>query len=290
MKNLKLIDSKKSQIEDVYKLIFEDDDVLEVSYIRKGDGKDILCVPSQTSCNLKCVFCHLTGLGIKAKNLNSERIINLIEASLKYQLPANKTLLISYMGAGDGLMNLDGVLGSALHMRDHSSFEDIRNQYNTIRFAISTIIPNEIKFNQFKKSIKQHKLDFKLHWSLHSLDSVSRKNLMPAALNIPDALKMIDNYIEETGNPVEIHYTLMDEINDREEDLNNFIKYVSKKPTIKFLKFAEKKNEPLMRGSKRVNWFKSELEKNGFKVEVYSPPGSDIGSSCGQFLLDQYVK
>ena len=44
MPELSLIDSVRSSYEDVHKLVFKDEDVLEVSYIRKGDGKDILCV------------------------------------------------------------------------------------------------------------------------------------------------------------------------------------------------------------------------------------------------------
>ena len=30
------------------------------------------------------------------------------------------------------------------------------------------------------------------------------------------------------------------------------------------------------------------LELAGIKTEFYIPPGGDIGSSCGQFLMDYY--
>lgn len=289
MKNLELIDTLTSSIEDVKKFVFKDEDVLEVSYIRKNDGKDIICVPSQTSCAMGCSFCHLTGNNIKTKNLSSERIVNLIVESLKIQPPANETLLISYMNSGEPFMNLDGLLGSALTLRDHCSYENLRKNYKTLRFAVSTILPGESRFQMFKNSVKQHKLNFKLHWSLHSLDQITRKSLMPAASDIQKSLNMIDEFIEETNQPAEIHYTLIDGINDRDEDLASFIKYVGKKATIKFLKFSEKKGDP-MKGSLRVDWFKKELENNGFTVEVYDPPGRDISSSCGQFIVDQYTK
>ncbi len=288
MKNLEVIDTLSSTVQDVKKFVFKDDDVLEVSYIRKNDGKDIICVPSQTSCAMSCTFCHLTGNGIQAKNLSAERIYNLIAKSLELQPPANDTLLISYMNAGEPFMNLEGVLGSALHLRDHSQSEVIRNKYKNVRFAVSTILPGESRFQMFKNSIKQHKLNFKLHFSLHSLDNITRKNLMPAASDIQKSLAMIDEYIEETGKDAEIHYTLIDKINDRDEDLDNFIKYVGKKATIKFLKFSEKNDG--MQGSFRVDYFKKQLKNNGFTVEIYDPPGRDIKSSCGQFMLDQYIK
>lgn len=281
---LELIDTLTSTVEDVKKFVFKyDEDVLEVSYIRKNDGKDILCVPVQTSCSLGCKFCHLTGLNIPTKNLSDHKITRLVDASIEIQPPANSTLLVSFMGAGESLMNLENVLDAAKSLRVYPG-------YNNVRFGVSTILPGRSRFNRFKDIVKKEKLPVKLHWSLHSLDTVSRKNLMPNASDILDSLKMVDEYIEETGNAAEIHYTLMDEINDRQEDLDKFIKYVGKKATIKFLKFAEKDDEPMMRGSKRVDWFRKELENNGFKVEIYSPPGRDIFSSCGQFIVDQYTK
>jgi adenine C2-methylase RlmN of 23S rRNA A2503 and tRNA A37 len=290
MGNLTLIESIKSKYENVYKLIFKDSDILEVSYIRKNDGKDILCLPVQTSCSLGCKFCHLTGLSVPTKNLSSERILNLVSHSLEFQKPENDTLLISYMGAGDSLMNLEQVIKSAVDLKNSKKYKYIQDSYKTIRFGVSTILPGYSRFNLFKNAVIEYKLPIKLHWSLHSLDAIERKSLMPAASPIMQSLNMINEYVDETGNPAEIHYTLMHEINDRQEDLDKFEKLPSRKATIKLLKFAEKESEPLLLGSKRTDWFRGELEKQGYLVEVYSPPGRDIGSSCGQFLLDQYTK
>lgn len=290
---LKLLDVLSSSVEDVKKYVFKyDEDILEVSYIRKGDGKDILCVPCQTSCNLGCKFCYLTGLNIKTKNLSSMKISNLIDECLELQPPANPTLLISFMGTGESLMNVDGVIGAANNVKGVYTKDNTEvpfERYSNVRFGVATILPSRSRFEDFKNKIKFYNLPVKLHWSLHSLDSLSRKNLMPAASDIQDSLKMINEYIEQTKNPVEIHYTLINNVNDRDEDLEKFIKYVGKNATIKFLKFAEKENEP-MQGSLRVSYFKEQLENNGFTVEVYSPPGRDIKSSCGQFIIDQYTK
>jgi len=55
----------------------EDKLVIEFSYIDKDDGKDIICVPSQTMCNIGCKFCHTTDyIGkIKTRNLTKEEIV-----------------------------------------------------------------------------------------------------------------------------------------------------------------------------------------------------------------------
>lgn len=283
MKNLELIDTLVSSVEDVKKYVFRcDEDILEVSYIRKNDGKDILCLPVQTSCSLGCQFCYLTNNGIKTKNLTYTKIQNLVDECLDIQPPANSTLLLSFMGTGETFMNVDNVLTAAHNLLKYPG-------YSNVRIGVASILPGRHRFNRFKDIVINLKLPVKLHWSLHSLSDVSRKSLMPAATNIHDSIDMIEEYMAETQNPAEIHYTLIDGINDTDQDLYKFIKYVTKRATIKFLKFAEKDGE-LMKGSTRVDFFRKELENNGFSVEVYSPPGRDIQASCGQFSLDQYTK
>jgi hypothetical protein len=58
---------------------------------------------------------------------------------------------------------------------------------------------------------------------------------------------------------------------------------------LKFLKF-----NPLSEGgylpSYRVTEIMGDLEKEGIECEYYDPPGRDVGSSCGMFLTDYYLK
>ena len=277
-----LIDTARSAYEDVAKYVFDDGNVLEVSYIRKGDGKDILCVPTQTSCNMGCRFCHLTGLDVPAENLDASRIVSVVEKSLELQPPANPTLLVSFMGAGEPLMNPEEVVAAARRIAGWPGYE-------TVRFAVSTILPGRTRFDRFVRLVQESGLNFKLHWSLHSLDALSRKSLMPIASDIVSSLEMVEEWTRTTGLPAEIHYTLMAGVNDRDEDVELFDRKVGRGATVKLLRFAERDSEPYLRGSERTDDFRRALESKGFKVEVYSPPGRDIGSSCGQFVLDQYV-
>jgi len=282
---MQLIDSIKSPSENVYKLVYNGSNniPLEVSYIRKGDGKDILCVPTQTSCKMGCKFCHLTGLEIPAKNLVPEEIFNLVKAALEFQYPDNPTLLISFMGAGEPLLNVSGLINSAKLIQSIP-------EYQKIRFAISTIIPNQKTFTDFTNQVIESKLPFKLHWSLHCVKPETRKSLMPAALPVVQSLELLSTYIELTGQPVEIHYTLMAGVNDTPLDIGTISKLVDRRMVIKLLRFSPKADEPTLMESYDTAQFRMQLEQNGFTVEVYSPPGRDIGSSCGQFIVDQYTK
>lgn len=282
---VELVDVLKSSVENVSKLVYREGDnpVMEVSLIRKGDGKDILCVPTQTNCKMGCKFCHLTGLDIPSTNLSTDQIVGLVYEALKYSSPENETLLVSYMGVGEPLLNLPGVIGSAIKLRELTS-------YKTVRFGVSSLIPGSKPLNQLISSVIENNLNCKLHWSLHSAQATIRRNLMPSALGIRESAQLAVNYLEQTGQPVEVHYTLMDNVNDQLRDIKSIESIIDKRLVIKILRFAPHKLEPTLEESKRVSSFKSSLENAGYTVEVYSPPGRDIGSSCGQFILDQYSK
>jgi adenine C2-methylase RlmN of 23S rRNA A2503 and tRNA A37 len=256
---------------------------MEVSIIRKGDGKDILCVPTQTNCKMGCKFCHLTGLDIPSTNLSADQIVELVVESFKISMPRNPTLLVSYMGVGEPLLNVNGVIESAKELRKLTN-------YKTIRFGVSTLIPGSKPFLQLIDGVVENDLKCKLHWSLHSAQSSIRKNLMPNALGIREGSALALQYMERTKQPVEVHYTLINGVNDSYRDIKSLSSVLDKRLVIKILRFAPHKLEPSLEESNVTALFKKSLESEGFTVEVYSPPGRDIGSSCGQFILDQYTK
>jgi 23S rRNA (adenine2503-C2)-methyltransferase len=282
---MQILDVVRSVEDLTTKLVFSDEGVVyEVSALNKGDGKDILVVPTQTSCKLGCQFCHLTGLNILVKNNSREKLVEMVRLSvehLKLQESSNKTLLISYMGAGEPLMNVEEMVASAEIIAKTGTHE-------VIRFGVATLIPGEKPFREFTRRVKESGLNFKLHWSLHSVDEMERRVLMPAALGLTKSAELVNNYVRETGRAAEIHYTLMANVNDRPQDVAYLSEMVKDKSiNIKLLRFSPREEVDL-RESERVATFRAMLKLEGFSSEVYSPPGRDIGSSCGQFRLDDY--
>jgi len=108
----------KSESDSTLKYIFKTDDnlIVEFSYINKNDGKDIICVPSQTMCNLACKFCHTTDYIGKIKNVNLE--VSEIIGGIKYIIDNlgiekhGRVLLISFMGCGEPILNVDNIIQS----------------------------------------------------------------------------------------------------------------------------------------------------------------------------------
>jgi 23S rRNA (adenine2503-C2)-methyltransferase len=115
---------------------------------------------------------------------------------------------------------------------------------------------------------------------------------MPSALPIIPSLSALDFYKKLTGNSVEIHYALIDGVNDTEQDailLSNFLK--DKDIPVKFLFYNEKPTIEYHASSKeKLSIFKRYFDRYGIQHEYYIPPGLDVGASCGQFLMDYYIK
>jgi 23S rRNA (adenine2503-C2)-methyltransferase len=263
-----------------------------MAYINKNDGKDIICVPTQTSCKMKCRFCHITDVTDKLINRNLDYLeisngVNLVYEDL--QLSKNpKTLLISYMGCGEPLLNCNNVL---LSMKDIS---DRYSQLPLVRFAIATSIPAFVQVNFFKLTdeIHKNKLPVKIHLSLHYTMDYLRKEWMPNSLPIIPSLIALEYYKKLTSNSVEIHYTLIDGVNDTEQDailLTEFLK--NRDIPVKFLFYNEKPTIEFHASSKdKLKIFKKYFDKYSIEFEYYIPPGLDVGASCGQFLMEYYLK
>ena len=287
---MELIKIVKSQTDSTQKFIFKSlGYILEFSYINKDDGKDIICVPTQTMCNMGCKFCHTTDyIGkIVCLNLNYEEIFEGVKYIYNHFNLGQKTLLISYMGCGEPTVNVDNIISS---MDSIVSFIPAP----LVRFAIATCIPkgNWNSFFRLTNLIHKHNHKVKIHLSLHYTMDILRKEWMPNSLDIIPSLAAVDFYRKLTGNAVEIHYALIDGINDTEQDailLSSFLK--DRDFNVKFLFYNERPTlENHASNKSKLNTFKRYFDKYNISSEYYIPPGLDIGASCGQFLMDYYLE
>lgn len=286
-----LLDTMKSKLDKTVKYVFQLDGglITEVSYINKDDGKDILCVATQTGCGLGCRFCFMTDtIGkIRVLPISGQEIADMVSAVHRdLNLAQNqRMLLISYMGCGEPLCNLSGVLGS-MHL--------LERKYKPIRFAIATLIPSYLwgDFFYLTNQVQIYKFNLKLHLSLHFTDDAIRKEWMPNALPIGPAIAALEFYRKLTGNSVELHYALIDGVNDRHVDVWSLGELLRNRDIpVKLLYYNEREVISEKRsGDHTVELFMEELDAQGVKNEYYVPPGLSVGASCGQFLMDYYLK
>lgn len=288
---MKLHRKIKSNIDDSIKyILFTETDslVVEATFIDKHDGKNIICLPTQTSCCMKCKFCHVTDISEKVilRNLTLEEIISIVNYIFDdLKLSREKMLLISFMGCGEPLLNVENLI---------SGMTSLTKQYQKIRFAIATSMPMNIdkNFNYLLNGITENKLNVKVHLSLHYTNDSDRREWMPKSETIEKSLENIKLYKEQTSNNVEIHYTLISGVNDRKQDVDFLIEEFKESGIcIKFIRYnskdtVESEETPIDKAEEIM----SVLNQNGIQTEYYIPPARDIGGSCGQILTQEYLE
>lgn len=99
-----------------------------------------------------------------------------------------------------------------------------------------------------------------------------------------------DKYIKlhRTNDPVEIHYTLIKGVNDGDLELNKVCELLKKYMIpIKFIRFNPINS--LERSANEEKWTSTIKKKvPTLRIKTYSPPGREVGSSCGEFTKYYY--
>ena len=276
--------------------------VIEISLLFNKVDKNVVCAPTHHFCNMGCKMCHLTNKGLNKKMapISYENFMNALLDCLSYFNNNKKKLVISFMGVGEPLLNLE--LIKDIYLNEDKIKE--KYGYEEVGYAISTMMPNR-NVDKLIQLVNLHNIPLKLHFSLHTPDDKKRYDLIPnTKVSIDEAMQLLDNYrqvitnnkklmkkyakLHTTLDPVEIHYTLIKGVNDDEYLLDKLIE-IEKiyKICIKFIRFNPI-NE-LERSQEEEKWInKISQEIPELRVKSYSPPGREVGSSCGEFTKHYY--
>lgn len=279
--------------------------VIEMSLLFNKKDLDVVCVPTHYFCNLGCKMCHLTKDNFNKpmiKIKEKEFLFTLIKSvcnNLGFRRTKNKKLLISFMGVGEPLLNLElieDVIKSEKYIKEILGYE-------MVGYAISTMMPND-NILKLIDIVDKYNVSLKVHFSMHNPLDYKRKELIPSTkVSVENALNYLNLYrnsilnneiimsnflnFHRTKDVVEIHYTLIKDVNDTDIELNEMIKLLRKYLiTIKFIKFNKKDNLSI---SKKEDLFINKLKEiKKLRVKTYSPPGKEVGSSCGEFTKHYY--
>ncbi|MCK5016486.1 MAG: radical SAM protein [Candidatus Peribacteraceae bacterium] len=296
---MKIIEKVVSDVDDAVKYVFDSVGLsFEVSYINKNkrsddeaksSSKHIICVSTHSGCVMGCKFCHLTGESTGMTQLAPSAIMDAIEIIYKEQIKGKeeKEILISFMGSGEPMMSTQVII-SVMEMIN----ENMTGQ--NIRFALATMLPDtsssRLALFELAEEVKKNKYNLKIHLSLHFTVNDTRKEWMPNASDIRPSIAALEYYNKLTRNEVEIHYTLIDKVNDKLTDLNWLVNLLKGRDIpVKFLKFNPTDNSNFNPSDKSVFvWFRDYLYHHDIMSEYYEPNGADVGASCGQFKLEHY--
>lgn len=235
------------------------------------------CISSQVGCSLACKFCA-TGRLKRMRNLEGAEIYDQVvavnnQAQKKFNQPLSN---IVYMGMGEPLMNLKGLL----HSVDRITSPDGLGM-SPKRITVSTAgIARSIK------KLADEGVRFNLALSLHAANDTKRSEIMPINdSNSLDALvEALDYFYQKTKNKITFEYIIFKDFNDSLDDAAELVRFCKRIPAkVNIIEYNPIDGGEFERAdSRKVDAFARFLEKHRVTVSIRRSRGQDIDAACGQ--------
>jgi 23S rRNA (adenine2503-C2)-methyltransferase len=236
------------------------------SVLLPGEG---LCVSTQVGCAVGCVFCRSGRDGL-LRQLGSAEI--LAQVVLARNLRSVRRVV--FMGMGEPAHNLDAVL-DAIHVLGTDGgighkdlvFSTVGDLRVFERLALGPVKPA-------------------LALSLHSTIPARRAALLPRAPRIDpaDLVALGEAYARRTNHPIQYQWTLIEGVNDDEEELEGIARLLRGKYAVlnlipcnivEGLAFRRPRQE-------RAEEIARQLQQRGVLTKLRRSAGQEIDAGCGQ--------
>ncbi len=228
-----------------------------------------LCVSSQVGCAVGCVFC-MTGIGGLERQLGSAEIV--AQVALARSLRA--VTKVVFMGMGEPAHNLDAVL-------DAIDLLGTGGGIGHKQLVVSTVGDRRL----FER-LGERRVRPALALSLHSTDAESRARLLPRAPAIaPDELVALgDAYARSVGYPMQVQWTLIEGVNDTDEEIDGLARLLAGKlAVLNLIPYNAVDGLALARPTnERSLAMARALHARGVLTKLRQSAGQDVQAGCGQ--------
>lgn len=271
---LDVLDVQKDGKDGTRKFLFglEDGNAVEGVFMKYKYGNS-MCVSSQVGCKMGCKFCA-SALGGFVRNLTAGEMADQILSAERYT--AEKVNHVVVMGMGEPFDNYDNL---ARFLRLLHEPEGKNMSYRNMTVSTSGIVP---VIEKFAGDFPQVNLAI----SLHRLTDSGRSSIMPVNRRYPvdELLEAAARYTEKTGRRVTFEYALIDEENDRDEDVELMTaKLKGMLCHVNLIPLNEVKETGLSGSSRRrAEEIAAILTRLGIPATVRRELGSEIDGACGQ--------
>ena len=256
----------------------EDGNVVESVLMRYKHGNSV-CISSQVGCRMGCKFCASTIGGLERNLLSSEMLGQIYQIQ---KISGERVSNIVIMGTGEPLDNYDNFVRFIRLVSDENG---LNISQRNITVSTCGIVPNI-------KRLAEEGFQITLALSLHGSTQEKRKTLMPIAnkYELSEVLDACDYYFEKTGRRISFEYSLVQGVNDREEDARELIGILKPRNChLNLIPVNPIKERDFQKPSRKsAEEFKNRIEKSGVNVTIRREMGSDIDGACGQ-LRRRYV-
>lgn len=246
--------------------------------VRLGDGqlvesvllpRDGLCVSTQVGCAVGCTFC-MTGTTGLIRQVGSAEIVAQV-ALARTKRPVKKVV---FMGMGEPAHNLDNVM-EAIELLGTAGNIGHKN------LVFSTVGDPRVFETLPRGPVKPA-----LALSLHTTRADLREQLLPRAprLTPEELVEAGEAYARATGYPIQYQWTLLDGVNDGDDEIEGIVRLLSGKYAIlNMIPFNTVEGMPWVRPS----WEKAadiarRLHRRGILTKLRQSAGQDVDGGCGQ--------
>ncbi|MDO9481477.1 MAG: RNA methyltransferase [Hydrogenophaga sp.] len=231
--------------------------------------RDGVCVSTQIGCAVGCVFC-MTGTTGLIRQVGSTEIVAQVALARSLR-PVKKVV---FMGMGEPAHNLDNVLEAI----------DLLGTVGNI--GHKNLVFSTVGDPRVFEALPQGRVKPALALSLHTTRADLRAQLLPRAprLSPEELVQAGEVYARATDYPIQYQWTLMDGINDTEEELDGIVRLLTGKYAI--LNMIPYNTVPEL-PYQRPSWEKAaaiarRLHQRGILTKLRQSAGQDVDGGCGQ--------
>jgi len=231
--------------------------------------RDGLCVSSQIGCAVGCQFC-MTGRDGLLRQLGSAEIIAQV-ALARLRRPVRKVV---FMGMGEPAHNLENVV------------EAIELLGTTGNIGHKNLVFSTVGDPRAFERLRQGEVRPALALSLHTTRAELRRKLLPRAPNMApeELIGECESYARATGYPIQYQWTLLEGINDSEEEIEGIVRLLSGKYSVlNMIPFNAVEGTAFSRPSReRCERMARTLLQRGILTKLRYSAGQDVDGGCGQ--------
>ena len=246
--------------------------------VRLGDGQTVetvllprggLCVSTQAGCAVGCVFC-MTGRDGLLRQLGSAEIVAQVVLARRLRAVGK----VVFMGMGEPAHNLDAVLEAIDFLGTHGGIGHKSLVFSTVGDARAF---ERLPLGRVKPA---------LALSLHTTRSELRAQLLPRAPRMEPAalVQAACDYAESTGHPLQLQWTLLDGVNDGEDEAATLAAWLrGRHAMVNLIPWNRIDGLPWRRPElERTLAMARALKRGGVLTRLRWSAGQDVDGGCGQ--------
>jgi len=231
--------------------------------------RDGVCVSTQAGCAVGCVFC-MTGRQGLARHLGSAEIA----AQVALARSRRAVRKVVFMGMGEPSHNLDEAM-------DAIEFLGTEGGIGHKNLVFSTVGDRRVFERLPRGPVKPA-----LALSLHSTFAARREALMPRAARIDpqELVERAEAYARATGYPIQYQWTLLEGVNDGDEEVEAVARLLAGKYAVmNLIAWNAVEGLPFRRPPlERVHTITRRLGELGVLAKVRDSAGQEVEGGCGQ--------